>query len=69
VQEGGGLVLSNPNINQLLNEHDSVTLVVKTLTKITREHRKIVMGTKYGARKQWPRIMAQMLIRDHIPDC
>jgi hypothetical protein len=29
----------NRNINQLLNEHDSVTLVVKTLTKITREHR------------------------------
>jgi hypothetical protein len=28
----------NPNINQLLNEHDSVTLVVKTLKKVTREH-------------------------------
>jgi hypothetical protein len=27
----------NPNINQLLNEHDSVTLVVKAPTKITRE--------------------------------
>jgi hypothetical protein len=36
----------NHNINQLLNEHDSVTLVVKTLTKITREHRKICMGIK-----------------------
>jgi hypothetical protein len=43
--QGGGsspnmaVLIVNPNINQLLNEHDSVTLVVKTLTKITREHR------------------------------
>jgi hypothetical protein len=29
----------NPSINRLPNEHDSVTLVVKTPTKITREHR------------------------------
>jgi hypothetical protein len=29
----------NPYINQVLNEHDSVTIVVKTPTKITREHR------------------------------
>jgi hypothetical protein len=29
----------NPYINQLLNEHDSVTLEVETPTKITREHR------------------------------
>jgi hypothetical protein len=54
--------------NQLLNEQDSVTLAVKTPTKITREHRSLFMGTKCGVRKQWPRIMAQMLIRDHIPD-
>jgi hypothetical protein len=33
------VLIVNPNINQRLNEHDSVTLVVKTLTKITREHR------------------------------
>jgi hypothetical protein len=33
------VLIVNPNINQLLNEHDSVTLVVKTPTKITREHR------------------------------
>jgi hypothetical protein len=37
--QGGGsspnmaVLIVNPNINQLLNEHDSVTLVVKTLTK------------------------------------
>jgi hypothetical protein len=41
----------NPKINQPLNEHDSVTLVAKTPTKITREHRKIFMGTKCGGRK------------------
>jgi hypothetical protein len=29
----------NPNINQLFNDHDSVTLVIKNPTKITREHR------------------------------
>jgi hypothetical protein len=39
----------NHNKNQLLNEHDSVILVVKTLTKITREHR--FMGTKCRIRK------------------
>jgi hypothetical protein len=33
------VLIVNPNINELLNEHDSVTLGVKTLTKITREHR------------------------------
>jgi hypothetical protein len=33
------VLIVNSNINQLLNEHDSVTLVVKTPTKITREHR------------------------------
>jgi hypothetical protein len=33
------VLIVNPNINQLLNEHDSVTLVVKIQTKITREHR------------------------------
>jgi hypothetical protein len=33
------VLIVKPNINQLLNEHDSVILVVKTLTKITREHR------------------------------
>jgi hypothetical protein len=33
------VLIVNPNINQLLNEHDSVTLVVKTPTKITRELR------------------------------
>jgi hypothetical protein len=33
-----------PYINQLLNEHDSITLVVKTLTKITREHSKYLWG-------------------------
>jgi hypothetical protein len=32
------VLIVNPNINQLINEHDSVTLVVKTPTKITREH-------------------------------
>jgi hypothetical protein len=37
--EDMAVLIVNPNINQLLNEHDSVTLVVKTLTKITREHR------------------------------
>jgi hypothetical protein len=40
---GSGLnmavLIVNSNINQLLNEHNSVTLVVKTLTKITREYR------------------------------
>jgi hypothetical protein len=44
-------VIVNPNINQLLSEHDSVTLVVKTPTKIIREHRQIFMETKYGVRK------------------
>jgi hypothetical protein len=33
------VLIVNPNINQFLNEHDSVTLIVKTPTKITREHR------------------------------
>jgi hypothetical protein len=33
------VLIVNPNINQLLNENDSVTLVVKAPTKITREHR------------------------------
>jgi hypothetical protein len=33
------VLIVNPNVKQLLNEHDSVTLIVKTLTKITREHR------------------------------
>jgi hypothetical protein len=33
------VLIINPNINQLLNEHVSVTLVVKILTKIFREHR------------------------------
>jgi hypothetical protein len=33
------VLIVNPNINQLLNEHDSVTLIVKTPTKITREHK------------------------------
>jgi hypothetical protein len=33
------VLIVNPSINQLLNEHDSVILVVETLTKITREHR------------------------------
>jgi hypothetical protein len=31
-------------INQLLNEHDSATLVVKTPTKITSEHGKYLWG-------------------------
>jgi hypothetical protein len=35
--EGSGpnmaVLIVNPNINQLFNEHDSVTLVVKILTK------------------------------------
>jgi hypothetical protein len=33
------VLIVNPNINQLFNEHGSVTLVVKILTKIIREHR------------------------------
>jgi hypothetical protein len=33
------VLIVNPNINQLLKEHDSVSLVVKTPTEITREHR------------------------------
>jgi hypothetical protein len=33
------VLIVNTNINQLLNEYDLVTLVVKTPTKITKEHR------------------------------
>jgi hypothetical protein len=33
------VLIVKPNINQLFNKHDSVTLVVKTLTKITSEYR------------------------------
>jgi hypothetical protein len=32
------VLIVNPNINQLLSEHDSVTLVVKTLTKNTSKY-------------------------------
>jgi hypothetical protein len=46
------VLIVNPNMYQYLIEHDSVTLVVKTPTNITREHRKIFMGTKCGVRKQ-----------------
>jgi hypothetical protein len=45
VKEGRGsspnmaIFIVNPNINQFLNEHEPVTLIVKTPAKITREHR------------------------------
>jgi hypothetical protein len=45
------VLIVNANINKLLNENDSVTSVVKTLTRITRDHREIFMGTKCGVRK------------------
>jgi hypothetical protein len=38
------ILIVNPNINQLLNEHDSVTLVVKTRTKIKGEPVKYLWG-------------------------
>jgi hypothetical protein len=38
------VLIVNPNINQLLNEHDLVTLVVKTLTKITENTGKYLWG-------------------------
>jgi hypothetical protein len=33
------VLIVKPNINQLFNKHDSVTLVGKIPTKIIREHR------------------------------
>jgi hypothetical protein len=44
------VLIVNPNINQLFNEHDLVTLAFKTLTKITTEH-KIFVRIKCGVRK------------------
>jgi hypothetical protein len=38
------VLIVNPNINQLLNEHDSVTLVVKTLTKSPENTGKCLWG-------------------------
>jgi hypothetical protein len=38
-----GLIV-NPNINQLINEHDSVTLVVKTPTKSPENTSKYLWG-------------------------
>jgi hypothetical protein len=38
------VLIINPNINQLLNEHDSVTLVVKTQKKSPENTGKYVWG-------------------------
>jgi hypothetical protein len=63
------VLIVNPNINQLLNEHDSVTLVVKTLTKITREHSKYLWGLSVELGNLVAKNHGSDVVRDHIPDC